>query len=138
MAITVKVHGVEVVCGTPEEAAAVATASTKIDVPSKEKIADRIKGPFKVNIGGVEVICDTAEAAAYTAAAAAGAPIKRKRTMTEEAKGKQGEGPRRSWQEAEDYAKKHNITTDEARRILAKKKKELMAKAVLAATGKRK
>lgn len=138
MAITVKIHGVEVMCGSPEEAAAVATVSGKIEVPSKEKIAERIKGPYRVNINGVEVICDTAEAAAYTAAAAAGAPIKRKRTMSDESKGKQGEGPRRSWQEAEEYAKKHKITTDEARRILAKKKKELMAKAVLSATGKSK
>lgn len=133
MEIIVKVHGVEVVCSTPEAAAAVAAVSTKIEVPSKDKIADRIKGPFKVNINGIEVTCDTAEAAAYTAAAASGAPIKRK-GMSEEAKGKQGEGPRRAWQEAEDYAKKHGITTDEARRILAKKKKELMAKALLAAT----
>jgi uncharacterized Zn-finger protein len=131
MSITVKIDDIEVVCSTPEEAAMVAKVAPKIDAPSKDKINQHIKGPFKVNIYGVEVMCDTAEAAAYTAVAASAAPNKRRRAEDGELSRRQGSGPARAWEQAEEYAKKHNITTFEARSILAKRKKELMAKAYL-------
>lgn len=128
MSITVKIDGFEVVCSTPEEAALVAKVAPKIDAPSKDKINQHIKGPFKVNINGVEVTCDTAEAAAYTAVAASGAPNKRKKG---DDSGRQGSGPAKAWEAAQQYAKEHNISVYEARNILAQRKKELMAKAVL-------
>jgi len=132
MSITVKIADIEVVCSTPEEAAMVAKVAPKIDAPSKDKINQHIKGPFKVNIYGVEVMCDTAEAAAYTAVAASAAPNKRKQRSDDgELSRRQGSGPARAWQQAEEYAQKHNITVFEARSILAKRKKELMAKAYL-------
>lgn len=42
----------------------------------------------------------------------------------------QGSGPKRSWQEAQDYAEKHGVTVGEARSILAKQKREATEKAL--------
>lgn len=42
----------------------------------------------------------------------------------------QGSGPKRSWQEAQEYAEKHGVTVGEARSILAKQKREATERAL--------
>ena len=91
---------------------------------------------YRFNVNGLPVECDTLEelcAAAKLPGFLNGKkpiaePREVKRSM--EAREKQGAGPKRSWIEAEEYAKKHGISRNEARSVIAKKKRELVEKAL--------
>ena len=90
---------------------------------------------YRFNVNGLPVECDTLEELAAAAklpgflnGKKVAEPREIKRTM--EAREKQGAGPKKSWVEAEAYAKKHGITRNEARTVLAKKKRELIQKAL--------
>ena len=91
---------------------------------------------YRFNVNGLPVECDTlAELAAaaklpgfLNGKKAIAEPREVKRSM--EAREKQGAGPKKSWVEAEAYAKKHGVTRNEARSVLAKKKRELIQKAL--------
>jgi hypothetical protein len=131
MSIKVNVHGIEVSCDTPEQAVAVASATAALKVPKPDDVLHKSKGPIRLIVNNVTVECESPEAAAATLIAASGVSLGHKKRFSLESRGRQGEGPRRAWAEAEAYAAKHNISKDEARRILAKKKKELMAQALM-------
>ncbi len=91
---------------------------------------------YRFNVNGLSVECDSLEELAAAAKLpgflngkkAIAEPREVKRSM--EAREKQGAGPKRSWDAAEEYAKKHRITRNEARSVLAKKKRELIEKAL--------
>ncbi|MGN6546550.1 MAG: hypothetical protein ACTHK7_15960, partial [Aureliella sp.] len=91
--------------------------------------------PYQFSVQGIPVTCDTlselleavksgvvdsrpGEVQAVPAAAARGEVGAKKKP------GPQGSGPKRAWAEAEEYAKKHNISISEARGIISRKRRE--------------
>lgn len=83
--------------------------------------------PYQFRINGIDIRCETVqelEAAMKIKGFAAKLGHGGNRTWDEQDRGRQGAGPRRSWEEAEEYAAKHGCTRMEARSILAKIKKQ--------------
>jgi hypothetical protein len=138
MSIKLSLGSIEVSCDTPEEAMVMAGAANHLKPPKASDINRLMDQPIKLKIGNVEMTCENPVSAAATLVASGIVP--RQKIYSREARGAQGAGPSKAWKDAEEYGKKHGITTDEARRLLAAKKKELKAKAVLDAlgTGKKK
>jgi hypothetical protein len=86
--------------------------------------------------------CDSLEALQAAVAANVGkvntvtvGSSKRKKTKSRKGDLRFGEGPEKSWAEAEAYAKAHGITRNEARSVLSRLKKEAQEEALRLATG---
>jgi hypothetical protein len=96
---------------------------------------------YKFVIQGVEVTCDTLEEVIAAVrgpalvppteinavSAIEKLPLKEQQPAV---KGTQGRGPKRAWDEAEEYARKNNLTKFEARAILKAKKTAVLAAAM--------
>jgi hypothetical protein len=129
MSVKLNFQGVEVTCDTPEEAMVLAGSAATVKPPKAADLAKLVDRPIKITVNGTEMTCETpASAAAMLVSAGV---IKKPKNVTAEVRGAQGSGPQRAWQQAEEYGKKYNMTTDEARRLIAKKKRELKARLAL-------
>ena len=92
--------------------------------------------PYRFSLNGLDVQCDTLEelhAASKLPTFGPASPSPSGETKVRrnaEVLQKQGSGPRKSWVAAEAYAKKHGITRNEARSILAAEKKKRIEQAL--------
>ena len=109
-------------------------------VLTPKEVAKIPQGARYFRLNGVDGICDSAEEVVQLMeqAEAAGAKFKPLSKSETETRKKQGSGPQKMWAEAERYAKKHGISKDEARRILANEKKLKVTEALSEVGGGRK
>lgn len=126
MAITLDFHGIKVTCDKPEEAMILAGTAASMKAPKASDLAKITERPITIVVNGVQMTCENPASAA--AALVAAGIVTRPKKYTSESRGAQGSGPSRAWAVAEEYGKKHGITTDEARRLIKKKKDEIQAR----------